>query len=501
MQHLRSVCLTSALVLAAAGGPCFAADWRLVEVSGVVRVAAPGAEASAGHLNQLVPIGSSITTAAGGRAKLDNGAQQVVVGPNSRMTMAPPAAGGMDRVVQSLGSALFKIDKKQKPHFRVETPLLAAVVKGTTFTVVVAPQSDSVNVAEGLVEVRANGNGATQDVPGGSSAMVVRDAPGAVQVTSLANSAGPTPPAVAAPSLDYSTLSNGLVAGPEGPAGRAEASAGQQAQTTQLTGDGQPGTAAGGIPAAVSDTVRAETAISVAASQGPNGNGGRAGLDGPGRADTPGNGNGGAANGNHGNGNSGDGNSAGDGNGNSDGNGPGNGNGNSNGNNGNGNSGNGHGNSDGNGSGNGNNGAGNGSNGNGNGSANGNGNGNGNGNSGNGNSGNGDGSANGNGNNGNGNGSANGNGAGNGNGNGAGNGNGNSNNAEKGNSGNDTANGAGNGNSGDDKGNGNGNSGNGNGGGGGPVTVNLGSLGNVTIDLPGNGNGNNGNGNGNGGRK
>jgi hypothetical protein len=439
-----------------------------------VRVAAPGAEASAGHLNQLVPIGSSITTAAGGRAKLDNGAQQVVVGPNSRMTMAPPAAGGMDRVVQSLGSALFKVDKKQKPHFRVETPLLAAVVKGTTFTVVVAPQSDSVNVAEGLVEVRANGNGATQDVPGGSSAMVVRDAPGAVQVTSLANSAGPAPPAVAAPSLDYSTLSNGLVAGPEGLAGRAEVSAGQQAQTTQWTGDGQPGTAAGGVPAAVSDTVRAETAISVAASQGPNGNGGRAGLDGPGGGDGPGasagNGNGNGGAGDPGKGNSGAGNGD-----NGHGNGAGNGN-SGNGNSGNGNSGNGN-------SGNGNSGNGNGNNGDG--AANGNGNGNGN-------NGNGNGAANGNNGNGNGNGN-NGNGD---NGNGNGNGNGNNGNGNNGNGNGNNGNGNGNnGNGNGNNGNGNGNSGNGNSGNGNNGNENNGN-GNGN-----NGNGNNGNGNGNGGRK
>ena len=67
----------------------FAADWKLVEVSGTVRVAAPGKAPAAAQANQIVPIGSSITTASGGRAALFNGAQKVTLGANSRMTVAP----------------------------------------------------------------------------------------------------------------------------------------------------------------------------------------------------------------------------------------------------------------------------------------------------------------------------------------------------------------------------------------------------------------------------
>src|SRR5215204_5097822 len=133
-----------------------AADWKLVEVTGVVRVASPGRDAASGQANQMLPVGTTVTTAAGGRAALFNGAQRITLGPNSRMTVAPDSNAGMTRVMQDLGSVLFQVDKKPSQHFRVETPLLAAIVKGTTFTVNIDLTGDSVHVAEGLVEVRAN---------------------------------------------------------------------------------------------------------------------------------------------------------------------------------------------------------------------------------------------------------------------------------------------------------------------------------------------------------
>ena len=208
-MHCRSL-LFACSALALAAGSVQAAEWRLVEVSGTVRIAVPGAEAAPARLNQTAPTGSSITTALGGRAALDNGLQHIVVGSNSRMTVAPDA-GGFTRVMQDLGAVMFKVDKQKAPHFRVDTPLLAAIVKGTTFTVVVGPQSDSVNVAEGLVEVRSNATDMASDVPAGSSGAVSRDAPQSVQVIGTVTSTSGESAAVTIEPLDYKTVSGGLV--------------------------------------------------------------------------------------------------------------------------------------------------------------------------------------------------------------------------------------------------------------------------------------------------
>ncbi|MFY8143857.1 MAG: FecR domain-containing protein, partial [Caulobacter sp.] len=208
-----TIAISVTALLTLYGGCAFAADWKLVEVNGVVRIAAPGKAPATAQANQVVPVGSVVTTAAGGRAALYNGAQRITLAPNSRMTVAPESNDGLTRVMQDLGSILFQINKKPTQHFRVETPLLAAVVKGTTFTVNVELNADSVHVAEGLVEVRANQGNAVRDVSAGATGAVMRDAPQQlnVEVPSAATDV-PLPPQTAA--IDYNLVSGGLIEGP-----------------------------------------------------------------------------------------------------------------------------------------------------------------------------------------------------------------------------------------------------------------------------------------------
>ena len=285
-----------------------AAEWRLVDMTGQVRIAVPGGAPAAGRLNQTLPIGSSVTTAGGGRATLDNGEQRIVVAPNSRLTVQPEA-GGFTRIAQDLGAAMFKVDKRAAPHFRVDTPLLAAIVKGTTFTVMVEGTSDAVSVAEGLVEVRSNLNaGIGSDVGAGATGTVMRDAPGAVQLVSPASApSGPAPEAVNIVPIDYGAASDGLidVAPPVAQGGQDMAAiravvAEPSNNTVGASVQDSPSVAAGGSAiAAVSQIAsleagQRETATQLASVAGlANGNNGQA-------LGVAGNGNG---NGNNGNGN------------------------------------------------------------------------------------------------------------------------------------------------------------------------------------------------------
>ena len=56
-------------------------------------------------------------------------------------------------IVQQAGSILLEVEKRNVKHFEVETPYLAAVVKGTQFRVSVNAASTSVDVLRGQVEV------------------------------------------------------------------------------------------------------------------------------------------------------------------------------------------------------------------------------------------------------------------------------------------------------------------------------------------------------------
>ena len=71
-------------------------------------------------------------------------------------------------MIEDFGNVVFMIKKKMTPHFEVKTPYLAAVVKGTTFSVGVTPSGASVQVLEGAVDVATVDRGAHELLrPGG----------------------------------------------------------------------------------------------------------------------------------------------------------------------------------------------------------------------------------------------------------------------------------------------------------------------------------------------
>ncbi|MDP3490734.1 MAG: FecR family protein [Phenylobacterium sp.] len=273
--------MATALLLGA--GAAAAAEWRLTEVTGRVRVSVPGEDPKVGAANLTIPPGADITTAGGARAVLTDGDKRIVIGPNSRMTVAAGQPAGMTRIMQDLGSIVFQVNKQAQPHFRVDTPLLAAVVKGTTFTVAVGAVSDSVHVAEGLVEVRANGGGIPNDIPAGVTGRVARDQPDQVGVIAPAAVATPEPAAQILPSLDYTQLSEGVVAGPVAVLGRemAAGAPGAQAGPDGLLGEanngGSPGMSlASASMAAVAQSAAQSTAPAPATAP-PTSNGDAAG--------------------------------------------------------------------------------------------------------------------------------------------------------------------------------------------------------------------------------
>jgi hypothetical protein len=138
-------------------------EWRVSEVSGDVRIVENG-RGRAATRGALLASGSTIATAARARAVLVRGEEYVVVSPGSRLRV-PDQPQGRDGIIQMLadwGTALFRIERQATPHFGVQTPYLAAVVKGTVFTVTVGEAGSSVQVTEGVVEVSTLDGGAVE---------------------------------------------------------------------------------------------------------------------------------------------------------------------------------------------------------------------------------------------------------------------------------------------------------------------------------------------------
>ena len=160
-----------------AGTAIAASDgWQISEKSGNVIVLHSGVSKIALQGN-AVAMGDVISTGTNGRAVLVRGQEYLVVAPDTRLRIADPApSGGFVQIIQDVGNVIFKIKRKSTPHFAVQTPYLAAVVKGTTFSVTVGEAGASVQVIEGAVEVKTNDGGASDMVrPGMIAAVSARD--------------------------------------------------------------------------------------------------------------------------------------------------------------------------------------------------------------------------------------------------------------------------------------------------------------------------------------
>ena len=139
----------------AAGSPAIAQDaaWRVSKVSGDVSVTSSITPVALTDGASLKP-GDSIRTGKNGRVLLTRGQETILVSPNSALGIPRDKTDGMSTtIVQQAGSILLDVEKRNVKHFEVETPYLAAVVKGTQFRVTVNDSSANVDVVRGQVEV------------------------------------------------------------------------------------------------------------------------------------------------------------------------------------------------------------------------------------------------------------------------------------------------------------------------------------------------------------
>ncbi len=319
-MHFRKSILLAAM-LAFVSTSALAEDWIAVRLRGQVLQFEHG-DWTALERGDVVPDGRKIRTGASGRVELVRGAERIALAGNTEVAVRDAGGQKMTSVLQFHGSVTIEAERRNVQHFSVQTPVLAAVVKGTQFTVTYRNGQARVDVDRGVVQVQDNAHDMVVDVTPGQSAQASQMAPvdvsgpGSDRVVYLIE--GNVVPAAAREAVLRGDVAaeDALDAVRNGHVPNEHANANARAY-------------AGGQGNAVSANART--------SNNGNGNGASAKENGNGNNGN-GNGNGNSGNGNNGNGN-GNGNNAGsDGNGNS-GNGNGNGNSGNGGGNGNGNSG------------------------------------------------------------------------------------------------------------------------------------------------------------------
>ncbi len=127
--------------------------WTVAKASGDAWIGGSGAQTvSLSQQAQLRP-GDSVRTGRNGRVLLVRGQETILVSPNSAISLPEAGRSGMSTVIQQAGTILLDVEKRNVQHFEVETPFLAAVVKGTRFRVSITGGTAKVDVVRGQVQV------------------------------------------------------------------------------------------------------------------------------------------------------------------------------------------------------------------------------------------------------------------------------------------------------------------------------------------------------------
>ncbi len=168
------------------GSSACAEGWTVARVTGTAWLLQQGAAPVQVAAGMQVPLGATVATTPQGRAMLVHGRDTMIVGPSTKIAIPyKPDRGMKTTVIQQVGQVDLAVEKRGRPHFSVQTPFLAAVVKGTEFTVTVSADGAGVGVKGGLVSVADLRTGERAEVGSGQRAAVSRAHNGGLQVSGV----------------------------------------------------------------------------------------------------------------------------------------------------------------------------------------------------------------------------------------------------------------------------------------------------------------------------
>jgi hypothetical protein len=174
-KAIFAVILLATLAILGMESSASAADkaWQVSKASGEFWVTHDGVQLASVTTGTSVGAGDYVMTGQNGRVLLVRGEETMLISPNTVISIPNQSADGMSTtIVQRVGTIALEVEKRNVQHFEVQTPFLAAVVKGTKFAVSVDGSGSHVDVTRGQVEVSANESGQTAMVMPGQRAKV-----------------------------------------------------------------------------------------------------------------------------------------------------------------------------------------------------------------------------------------------------------------------------------------------------------------------------------------
>lgn len=158
--------------------------WRVSKSSGEVWLISSGVQPASLTSEAALQPGDSIRTGRNGRVLLVRNDETILIAPNSIIAIPTEKRSNLPTtIVQQAGSILLEVEKRDAKHFEVETPYLAAVVKGTQFRVTVTATGAKVDVTRGKVEVADFKTGQFAMVLPGQAASVSTRGPGGLSLS------------------------------------------------------------------------------------------------------------------------------------------------------------------------------------------------------------------------------------------------------------------------------------------------------------------------------
>ena len=181
-----------AAMLALTPGATMAADWSVLSASGPVKVSSGGEwRALAGRAS--VATGAWLKTGTKGRVVLERDGVRIEVRPRSLVAVAALADDpDMKVLVQRWGETSLEVEKRDRPHVKVQTPFLASVVKGTRFDISVDRCYTAMNVHEGRIAVEDAPRGQATEITTGQRAGAGRGRTNGMRIEGAGPRAGMT---------------------------------------------------------------------------------------------------------------------------------------------------------------------------------------------------------------------------------------------------------------------------------------------------------------------
>lgn len=220
---MRKILVLGVLAALLSGAvPALADEWAVVKLRGSVQQLIDGAWTPVAR-GDTIPDERAVRTLSDGHVDLQRGAEVVTLGAETQVIIHDKADVRYTTVQQDFGSVEVEAQVENVEHFAVETRFLAAVVKGTHFTVTASDLGASVAVQRGQVEVEsvsskhkatvtigqvASVTPETDMVLSGGGSMPAIFGPDGSIVQPAGAPAG-TPPAIAAPNAADNTAAPG----------------------------------------------------------------------------------------------------------------------------------------------------------------------------------------------------------------------------------------------------------------------------------------------------